>query len=69
MRFLRGLLLDFSLTTVSSILGLICFVGMLWASTSDYALTTKCFLLISIAALPIALILIGIAIDRRRKRP
>lgn len=68
MKFLKSLLLDLLLTIVSSILGLFWFGGMLWASTSDYDLPTKCVLLVSIAALPLALILIGIAIDRRNKR-
>ncbi|MBL9083276.1 MAG: hypothetical protein JNK76_15790 [Planctomycetales bacterium] len=69
MKLLKSLLLDLLLTIVSSILGLFWFGVMLWASTSDNALPTKCLLLISIASLPLALILIGIAIDRRRKRP
>jgi hypothetical protein len=68
MKLLKSLLLDLLLTIVSSILGLFWLGGMLWASTSDYTLPTKCVLLISIAAFPLALIIVGIAIDRRQRR-
>ncbi|MGC3970267.1 MAG: hypothetical protein QM775_23935 [Pirellulales bacterium] len=68
MRIVKRIICELLFWTATFVGGMSWLLGMLWASTSDYELLTKCLLTTVIGLSPLLLIVIGIVADRRRPR-